>query len=234
MKPVIVFTTSNRLDYATRTLDSWRGVRGVDRARLLFQCEPDPPMVDLVSAKADFGVGTTIGVNTRWLGNEVNTYAALAAAFETGTDFVVCAEDDVLVAQDALEYFAWASAAYAADETVLTVSGFQNAVRGEPCEVFRRQWFTGCVWGMWPRSWEQVRDRWPGGPTPHSWDWYLCEVMKASGQVAVEPCVTRGQHIGVTGAHGSWPEHLAREWEAQKFSAEIGVQEYREVTAPHS
>lgn len=234
MKPTVVFTTSSRLDCATRTLDSWQDVRGVADARLMFQCEPHAPMVDLVSAKADFGAGTTIEVNTRWLGNEVNTFAALAAAFGTSTDFVIVAEDDVLVAQDALEYFAWASERYAADESVLSVSGFQNAVRGGTGEVFRRQWFVACVWGMWRRSWNQVRDRWPGGPTPHSWDWYLCEVMKASGQVAVEPCVTRGQHIGVTGAHGSWPEHLAREWEAQRFSAEIGPQEYREVPTPGS
>jgi GNT-I family len=229
LKPVVTFTTSDRIDYATRTLDSWRNVRGVENALLMFSCEPFIEMVDLVRS-ADFAE-TVIDVNERTLGNEVNSFKALAAGFETGAGFVIQAEDDVLVAADVLEYLAWAAETYADDESVLTVSGYQNAVRGKPDEVFRRQWFTACIWGMWRRSWDQVRERWPGGPTPHSWDWYLCEQMKATGTVAIEPCVSRGQHIGVTGAHGSHPEHLAAEWEAQRFTPGMPPQDYREISA---
>lgn len=229
MRPVVTFTTSDRLPYAIRTLRSWRNVRGIGDALLVFSCEPCEPMVKLARS-VDFAE-TIVTVNEQQLGNEANSYKALVAGFETGAGFVIQAEDDVLVAADVLEYLTWAAKAYAADDTVLTVSGFQNAVRGGRAEVFRRQWFTACVWGMWRRSWDQVRDQWPGGPTPHSWDWYLCEQMKASSTVAIEPCVTRGQHIGVTGAHGSHPEHLAAEWDAQQFTAAIPPQEYREVPA---
>ena len=234
MRPVVTFTTSTRLDYAARTLASWRNVRGVGDALLVFSCEPCQPMVDLVAA-VDFAE-TLIEVNERTLGNESNSRRALAMGFacvaEEPDAFVIQAEDDVLVTQDTLEYLAWAAGAYAADESVLTISGFQNAVRGGPAGVFRRQWFAACVWGMWRRSWDVVKDSWPMGPTPHSWDWYLCEEMKRTGTVAIEPCVTRGQHIGVTGAHGSWPEHLAREWEAQQFAPAIAPQDYREIPAP--
>ena len=230
MRPVVTFTTSNRPEYAARTLESWEDVRGVSDALLVFSCEPWQPMIDLVRS-VDFAE-TVVTVNERTLGNESNSRAALAAGFAragAANAFVIQAEDDVLVAQDTLEYFAWASGRYSDDEGVLTVSGFQNAVRGGRDEVFRRQWFAACVWGTWRRSWDVVKDAWPPGPTPHSWDHYLCEEMKRTGTVAVEPCVTRGQHIGVTGAHGSWPEHLAREWEAQQFAADIPPQAYREV-----
>lgn len=232
MRPVVTFTTSTRLGYAARTLDSWRQVRGVGDALLVFSCEPCEAMVSLVRSVTF--AETVVSVNEQTLGNESNSLAAMRAGFAKAAGdpdvFVIQAEDDVLVAADTLEYLAWGAQAYAADESVLTVSGFQNAVRGGPDEVFRRQWFTACVWGMWRRSWDQVKDRWPPGPTPHSWDWYLCERMKESGQVAIEPCVTRGQHIGVTGAHGSWPEHLAKEWEAQQFDPAIPPQDYWEVT----
>lgn len=233
MRPIVTFTTSNRPEYAARTLDSWRDVRGVANALLVFSCEPCQPMVDLVRS-VNFAE-IAVSVNERTLGNEANSRTALAAGFAQAPGdpdaFVIQAEDDVLVTADTLEYLSWAAREYAADEGVLTVSGFQNAVRGGPGEVFRRQWFAACVWGMWRRSWDVVKDRWPDGPTPHSWDWYLCQEMNRTGTVAIEPCVTRGQHIGVTGAHGSWPEHLAREWEKQQFDPAIGPQEYREVLA---
>ena len=234
MRPVVTFTTSTRLDYAARTLRSWRDVRGVRDALLVFSCEPCAEMVDLIRS-VDFAE-TVISVNERTLGNEANSHAALRLGFaQADSDpaaFVIQAEDDVTVTADVLEYFAWASQLYAADETVLTVSGFQNAVRGGPGEVFRRQWFAACAWGMWRRSWDVVKDSWPMGPTPHSWDWYLCEEMKRTGTVAIEPCQTRGQHIGVTGAHGSHPEHLAREWVAQRFDPALPPQDYREIPPP--
>lgn len=230
-RAVVAMTTSDRLDCAAATLDSWRGVRGVEDALFVVSCEPCEPMVSMLGGQ--FGFTTALIEPGRvQLGNESNTWKALRTAFATGADFVIGAEDDVLVSADVLEYFAWAQREYAADEGVLTVSGFQNAVRGGPGEVFRRQWFTGCVWGIWRGRWDRVKDAWPGGPTPHSWDWYLCEVMRGTGTVAIEPCQTRGRHIGVTGAHGSHPEHLAREWEAQRFTAAIPPQAYREIPAP--
>lgn len=229
MRTVLTFTTSDRLAYAARTFDAWSRVRGTAEIPVIFSCEPHEPMAGLCGSVAF--QRSTIDFNSRWLGNELNSYKALQAGFDDGAEFVIQAEDDVLVSTDILEYLTWAAREYAADESVLSVTGFQNARRGGTADVFRRQWFTPQVWGMWRRSWDQVRDRWPAGPTPHSWDWYLCEHMKTSGMVQVEPCQTRCQHIGVTGAHGSHPEHLAREWDAQQFLAEIPVQSYREITS---
>lgn len=223
-------TTSDRLDCAQRTLDSWSRVRGVSEALFVFSCEPCDPMLALVTS-VDFAP-ILVSPSPRQLGNEANSWRAMNLSFGTGAGFVIQAEDDVIVAEDVLEYLSWAWDEYASDESVLSVTAFQNARRGGPGEVFRRQWFTPQVWGMWRRSWDLVCDRWPGGPTPHSWDWYLCQEMQRTAAVQIEPCWTRVQHIGVTGAHGSHPEHLAREWEAQRFEAAILPQEYREIPAP--
>ena len=97
--------------------------------------------------------------------------------------------------------------------------------------MFRRQWFAACAWGMWrDRSWDiSVKDAWPPGPTPQSWDHYLCEEMRTHRDRRGRAVLTRGQHIGVTGSTGHGLSIWRAEWEAQQFTADIPPQAYREV-----
>ena len=97
MNPVIVMTANDRPWYAIRVLESWRRVRGIETARMIFQCEPHQDMVDLILAEAGYANSAGILVNDRQAGCEANTGRALAAGFDTGADFVILGEDDGIV-----------------------------------------------------------------------------------------------------------------------------------------
>jgi len=229
VRPVVVFTANDRPHYMHRVLDSWARVRGIGEALLIFQCEPHPETVELVSAVTFAEVAVI--VNKRQMGVEANPYLAMAAGFGTGADFVIQGEEDTIVTADLLEYMAWARDEYEADKTVAAICTLQNSVLGPPDQVFRRAWFSASTWGTWRDRWDEIRDDWPAGPRDGgSWDWYMTyRCIRDRGKVAIEPCTTRAQHIGVTGTHGSHPEHMAAEWEAQQFTPDIPPQGYREV-----
>jgi hypothetical protein len=236
MRPVVVFTTNDRPHYLAQTLESWSHVRGIGDALLIFSCEPSFALDEI---RALLGVipfaETQVYVNQRPLGVEANPYKAELLGFETtDTDFVIQAEDDATVTTDFLEYMTWARDTYRDDPTVHAVCSYQNTQRGPVDEVFRRQWFCAKPWGTWRDRWDGMRDYWPSGPLPGvgSWDAWMTEhVLKRHGTVVIEPCQSRSKNIGVTGYHGSYPEHTAAEWERQQFMPDIPPQSYREVPA---
>jgi N-acetylglucosaminyltransferase II (MGAT2) len=233
MKPVVVFTAWDRVHYMERVLDSWRNVRGIEKALLIFSCEPFEPMAELVRT-VDFAEAV-VDVNEHHFGIEVNPYKAMLQGFATGADFVIQAEDDSIVASDVLEYMAWGAERYAADKSVQAICATRAGPPGDPAEVYRRAWFSPAVWGTWRDRWEQMEPGWPGVPLEDggSWDWWIwSRCMQPYGKVTIEPCVTRSQHIGESGTHGEHSAHLQAEWGVQRFMAEIPPQEYREITRP--
>ena len=135
MEPVITFTANDRLHYMIRVLESWKAVRGIDRARMIFQCEPHPGMAALIGAETGYAAQTLIRVNDRQAGCEANTGLALAAGFATGADFVILGEDDGIVTADLLEYMTWAAGRYRDDKDVFAVCTFQDAPPGPLDEV---------------------------------------------------------------------------------------------------
>lgn len=229
MRPVVVFTTNDRPHYMHRVLDSWARVRGIEDALLIFQCEPHLATVELVSAVTFAEVAVI--VNKRQMGVEANPYLAMTAGFATAADFVVQGEEDTCVTADLLEYMAWARDEYEADKTVAAVCTLQNSVLGPPDQVFRRAWFSASTWGTWRDRWDEIRDDWPMAPRAGmSWDGYMTfRCIRDRGKTAIEPCATRAQHIGETGVHGEYSEHLRAEWEAQQFTPDLPPQAYREV-----
>ena len=228
MKPVVVMTAWDRPHYMATVLASWERVRGIEDALLIFQCEPHPPMTDLIRAGAGFAGETVVRVNPRRLGCEANTGRALAAGFETGADFVVLGEDDGIVTADLLEYMAWAAERYRDDGDVFAVCTFQDAPPGNYCDVRRTDWFFPPVWGIWRDGWEALKDSWPQGQYEgHSWDWWMITRMRAAGQHVIQPMATRSQQIGEWGTYqrGS----LQEVWDKQQFTADVPVQAYREL-----
>lgn len=229
MRPVVVFTTNDRPHYLATVLASWERVRGIEKALLIFQCEPHLLTVELL--KGVTFAETVVNVNERQMGVEANPYLAMAAGFAAGADFVIQGEEDTIVTADLLEYMAWARDGYEADKTVAAICTLQNSVLGPPDQVFRRAWFSASTWGTWRDRWDEIRDDWPMQPRDGmSWDGYMTyRCIRDRGKVAIEPAATRAQHIGVTGVHGSYPDHLAAEWEAQQFMTDLPPQAYREV-----
>ena len=143
MNLAVAMPVCNRPHYLSPVLESWRDVRGISDVPMFFRCEPGyPDMPPLVRRERPAGPGEVV-VNGECLGNDQNMKAAITSAFADGAEFVVAAEDDVMVSADLLEYMTWAAGAYAADRQVLAVCTHQDAPPGPLDEVRRTAWFWG-------------------------------------------------------------------------------------------
>ncbi|SEQ61516.1 glycosyltransferase family protein [Microlunatus flavus] len=219
----VLLTAFDRPHYLGAVLDAWADVRGLDGWHLRVAVEPSgaqDEVVDLVEAfvRRTGHPSTEVVLNPTRLGVLENPYVHLDALFADGQDFVVRAEDDLLVADDVLELFDHVAEAYAADPRVATAHAFSRApVGGAADALVRAPEFCPWVFGTW-------RDRWDGllGPTwdrdystwnvspgfETGFDWNLnTRVFPAHGLVSVSPAVSRVQNIGAVGEHGT-PEDL--------------------------
>ena len=205
----VVMTAYRRPVYLRQTLESWLAVRGVENVLFTFHVEPSDRRLQVMDAikRAQLPNYEVVSNQTR-LGVLTNPWSAFENAFTLrGADFVVLAEDDVLVSDDVVEYLTWAAAEFRDDRQVMVVSA-HSLIGGEPDgQVVREEGFSGLVWGTWA-------DRWQGALSPTwdhdystgdhgheaGWDWNIAKrVMPAAGAVQVRPVVSRSQHIGREG-----------------------------------
>lgn len=201
MRTRLVFTAYNRPRYFEQVMTAWSQVRGFADWQPTVCLEPSP-FESTMSAIAG-EVGADVRLNPRKLGVLTNPWQALDTAFVDGADFVVLAEDDVLVSSDVLEYFTWAAQRFADNPHVLCVCAFSQTGHADPTNVFLHDRFAPLVWGTW-------RDRWQGGlaatwdfdystgradGTPSGWDWNI-NLRVAAGRRFVTPGQSRSDHIG--------------------------------------
>lgn len=218
----------DRVHYVTQTLEFWQRVRGIGDAHMILRLEPGfPDMEDLVYRMPPGAPGSEVIINAERLGNDQNMKAAVEAGFATGADFVIAAEDDVLVAADLLEYMTWAGQRYADDPSVLAVTAWQDTHPGALDGVRRVEWFYGgACWGMWRDRWDAVKDGWP--PSGGGYDGYLWERCHG-GVTCIQPLATRCSNIGEYGVNTRGEAHgFADVWARQQFTPDIGPQSYRE------
>jgi GNT-I family len=224
VRPVVVVPVCDRTHYVARTLESWRAVRGIGDAYTVHRCEPGfPEMAELAAAGRPECDGELV-INETRLGNDQNMKAAVDAGFATGADFVIAAEDDVLVSADLLEYMTAMAGRYAQDTSVLAVTAFQDQAPGPLDEVRRAEWFWGgACWGMWRDRWETVRDDWP--PSGGGYDGYLWRLARSRQMVTIQPLATRCMNIGEFGlnTHGE-ACGFADVWERQRFTPDLPPQ----------
>lgn len=223
----MLLTAYDRPHYLQPVLESWARARGLGAWHLRIAVEPSPVLDEVVAQLEDFvrvaGVpDVDLQVNPVRLGVAENPYRHLGALFDAGHGFVVRAEDDLVVADDVLELFAYVAAAYAGDSSVVSAHAFSAAgeIGNDAAALRRTPAFCPWVWGTWRDRWDGVvgptwdRDysTWNGSPGYESgWDWNLnTRVLPARGLVAVEPLVSRVDNIGVVGVHGTRENAPAR------------------------
>jgi hypothetical protein len=213
MSPAVVFTVScQRRSYLDRTLRAWKLVRGMGQAPVVLALEHYQPWrkgeADLAMAEKQEFTGFEWQVaqlfpqarvvrNTVHLGCLRNTAKAMELGF-THSDFVVCAEEDIDVADDTLEYFAWAAEHYRHSGSVLAVCAHSVASGGTPADVARVPWFTPLVWGTWADRWaEAMAPAWhPVEGLPQGWDYRIRKLVEETGSYCVYPAQSRAQHFG--------------------------------------
>lgn len=239
---VIAFTVSGlREKYLRAALGSWGRARGVQDWHLLFSLEPCQrsfPVADFTWwVKRNFASAEVV-VADRHLGCLANTRQAMRLAFDRGAEFAVCAEEDLLVSTDVLEYLGWARDTYRADCDVATVCAHSlRTDHGGDGEVVRSAWFNPLVWGTWKDRWDGFIE--PGwGPylgntegNTESWDNNLRVQMNAAGRQGIFPVRSRSLHIGQTSTlmPGLLADYFYRGSLSSSFVPDREPQAFREI-----
>lgn len=239
MKRALFFTAYDRPEYLADVLTSWTKVRGLDRWQIVARIEPGKHTDRIVRMFADFydqaGLVTAYTiVNDTRLGVLHHPWVGFEELFKD-FDFVARTEDDLLVSDDILEFFEWASESYEHVPGVATIHGFSLRTEGCPSEAEILPQFNPLVFGTWRAVWQSViGPTWdhdystfngiPG--TQAGWDWNLnTRIYPKLGLGGVYPVLSRVSNIGVHGTH-STPENY--------YNAQVFVPEVRPTGYHHS
>jgi hypothetical protein len=215
----IVLTAFDRPGYLRETLDSWAKVDGLKEWPFIFRLEPSQWTGNLEMMIFDFIEETGISdnaeiiVNNSVLGVLHHPWVALEELF-CDFDFVVRAEDDLVVSTDILRYFEWASEVFRDDRSVAIVNAFTAEPGGDPAATRLSTGFNPWIWGTWRYNWRRtISPTWDHAYTTgeggqRGWDWNLTlRVLPQNRLQTLSPECSRVKNIGAHGVHGT-PENL--------------------------
>jgi hypothetical protein len=222
MKSEIVFTAYNRPNYFEDTVKSWNNVRGFTGIPVMVHLEPSPTAETMGNIAFKLNTSVDVFLNEERQGVLTNPWNALDGAFSRGADFVILAEDDIVVSQDILEYFEWTAIEYATAYNVLAVCAFSHVGGGKPGHVVQDDHFSPLIWGTWSDRWYRyLRDTWDkdytsGNPdgSEAGWDWNIKRIMTENNLKVIKPLHSRSDHIG---------EHLGTHMTPDMFSGSRGA-----------
>lgn len=205
MKTELVFTAYNRPWYLTEAVESWNTVRNLKQWNATFFIEPSIMQDQITDIALSLGTTVTAIVNPEKQGVLVNPWNALNHAFYINdADFVVLAEDDVIVSQDVLEYFEWAANEYATAKGMLCLNAFSQLGGAKANQLIRTGNFSPLVWGIWRGHWETyLRDTWDkdyssgnADGSEAGWDWNINRILQNNNMTVLRPLQSRSDHIG--------------------------------------
>lgn len=234
----IFFTIYNRPQYLATVLDSWSHVRGLQDWDVQFRFEPSARLREVTDLVENFISETGLSrvervINTERLGVLYCPWVGFEDHFRQH-DFVVRAEDDLIVSDDILEFFTWADESYHHDQQVATVCGHVKTYSDDLAAIHRGTDFSPWIWGTW-------RDRWNSliGPTwdrnystyngypghQSGWDWNLnTRILPMHNKSVIHPRTSRVDNIGVHGTHA-----VASDYEhVLGYRPHVGRQRYYE------
>ena len=219
MKRAIFLTAYNRLNYLQETLDSWSRVRGLKDWHFVASIEPSSFQDQVVEEFTEFA--RKVGLDSIEIRINPERYGVLSHPWQgfqdlldrRNFDFAVRAEDDLVVSDDILEYFTWASETYRNDPRVATVNAFSLVDSTDTHAVVHDDGFSAWLWGTWAdrwntylvSTWDHDYSTFNGSPGNQSgWDWNLdTRVFPTFDVHSVRPEVSRVDNIGVYGVHGT-------------------------------
>jgi hypothetical protein len=211
----IVLTAFDRPDYLRQTLDSWAKVDGLKEWPFIFRLEPSHWTGNLEMIIRDFIDATGISDNAEIVVNEFrlgvlhHPWVAMEELFND-FDFVVRAEDDLVVSTDVLRYFEWAAETFRDDRSVAVVNAFTREPGTDPAATRFGQIFNPWIWGTWRYNWRRtISPTWDhayttGTGNDRGWDANLgLRVLPQNRLETLSPECSRVKNIGVRGVHGT-------------------------------
>jgi hypothetical protein len=204
----VVITGFSRPAYMRETIVSWARVRGVAQVGVEFHLEPEYLEVADVCREAPFPHEVHISAGHQ--GVQRNPWKALSHGFES-SDFVILGEDDMVVATDTLEYFAWAERKYRDRQDVLGITAARRQAAGDPpteAAATLAHYGEFWVWATWRDRWENViKPDWTFNYEHNGWDIRLNDYWcQERGMRMLTPNLSRVQHIGRDGGIHCMPE----------------------------
>lgn len=232
-KYAIIFTAYNRTSYLTETLTSWMSVENIDMFDVYFKVEPSDKLEEILIIIEAFrravNTSTFIIVNKTRLGCSKNTFDAFEYVFKK-YDFCVLAEDDFIVSNDVCNYFAVSESHYREDLRVAVITASCPYFINSHVDVIHKSdIFIARIWGTWKTIWETYfKDTWEFDYKSGGWDWNLSlNVFPANNLQQIQPCVSRSNHIGVTGIHCN--ENLFKETISPSFNKLNNCVTFKEI-----
>ena len=147
---LVLTVSGERPGYLAEVLASWRRARGVADWPLTVLLEPGTRAQECREVVADTFPSAAVVVHPERLGVLANPHRALATAFEHhGAAFAVLAEEDIVVSDDVLEFFAHAAVTYRDDPSVLALCAFSRLPAPQPADAVGTGRFSPWVWGTW-------------------------------------------------------------------------------------
>jgi hypothetical protein len=210
----VLMTAWRRPQYLKKTLNSWAAVRGIEDVPITIFLEPSDRqerMMEVIRLAQDGGLpNLEVRANPERLGVDVNIAKAAETLFRENEklQYLIFAEEDLLVSTDVLEYFTWCDEQFRDREDVLIVNSHtkEGAEEGaDPAEVILGQRFRCWVWASWRGKWNDVlfptwdwnisTSEYPGDPCDWAWNLDL-RVIPRGGFRTVLPAASRSQNIG--------------------------------------
>lgn len=226
MSKVITMSLWRRPAYTEQVLSALSKCKGIEDYTLIICVEPGVPQVGKLAEQATFAKKTHVIHNPQLLGIFVNIYQCLKMGFEN-TDYNIHIEDDVVLGEDALQFFEYCKEAYEKDASVFTACAYHKSKPGhvkpeEYYRVRRAQWFTPWGWATWADRWKEINSQWVFGfENRLGWDERMNKVIRGE-RSEVYPHLSRAQNIG---AELGWAVPNA-EWHHLNQHTEVWVDEF--------
>jgi hypothetical protein len=252
----VVVTAWRRPYYLERTLDAWSKVRGVhDVRRFAVALGHDPvtraEQFEVISqARRRMNRGIEVWEDSPLAVASPGMHRALGEAgqraFEDpGTGFTVFGEEDILPADDVLEYMSWAEREFRSERVLLACAhncGGQGwdelgiADKDADPEVVRlRPYFNPWIWGTWDDRWPVLEADWDwscnsGGPNDSGYDWQIAaRLIPQNGYHCLVPDASRSQNIGRDEGVYAIPDRFG-ETQSASYRESFGPVAYRLVS----
>jgi hypothetical protein len=216
---VIAIPIYNRPRYFLQTLDALSKCNGIEKYLIVVSAEPLCREVIDMALNIKFASRFVV-VNAEKIGCSANVYNALSTGFKA-SDYVICVEDDVLLAPDTLQYFEWCKDRFRNDPEIYTIGCYIRnpgpCVESNMYVCKRCPWFIAWGWATWRNRWEEpggMRDDWDFNYQHEGWDININHRLRRDRQ-EIYPVLSRSQNIGTVGVHVPSPE-----WHAQHQHSE--------------
>jgi hypothetical protein len=225
MKKAIVFIAYDRPHYFKVTLESWSMVKDIEQYDIYFSIDRTEDrkifknQLKLINDfKFKIPSKVYIHINDPKFGMGHNQHNSLNRLFSLDYDFIIQAEEDVVVSKDVLHYFNQMISVYLQDDYV-TLNAFSLTQDDKRIDGYFeiRSWGCPWVWGISKDSWNKyLKDKFDFHNTI-SWDVMLWKKYKNTVK-SLFPVSSRTKNIGIWGHYNKGKPHAVNIIDNSQFN----------------